>query len=121
MTETTQIQHLQSHPAQMRTRYDQEGMAALTLQVYQRGLDSWQPILAAPAGENGDYRIISGHRRRMAQLFVYALQDWAGEHPDQEVTIEVARTMIAALSEKHGSVEEAAEALKQKNGERQIP
>src|SRR5690606_26667970 len=79
------------------------------------------PIVSAPAGANGDYRIITGHRRRMAQLFAYALQDWAGEHPDQEVTIEVARTMIAALSEKLGSVEEAAEALLQKYGEREIP
>ena len=98
MTATTQIQHLKTHPAQMRTEYDQEGMAALTLQVFQRGLDSWQPIVAAPAGEKGDYRIISGHRRRMARLFAFALEDWASEHPEQDVTVEVARTLIAALS-----------------------
>jgi hypothetical protein len=42
MTATTQVQHLKSHPAQMRTHYDQEGMAALTLQLFQRGLDDWQ-------------------------------------------------------------------------------
>lgn len=99
MTTTTQIQNLKRHAAQMRTQYDQDAMAALTLQLFQRGLDEWQPILAAPAGENGDYRIISGHRRRMAQLFAFALEDWATEHPEQEATIEVARTMIAALSE----------------------
>ena len=121
MTTTTQIKNLKRHVAQMRTQYDQEGMAALTLQVYQRGLDHWQPIVAAPAGENGNNRIISGHRRRMAQLFAFALQDWAEEHPDQEATIEVARTMIATLSEKLGSVEEAAEALLHKYGEREIP
>ena len=121
MTTTTQIQNLKRHAAQMRTQYDQEGMAALTLQVFQRGLDQWQPIVAAPAGENGDYRIISGHRRRMAQLFAFALQDWSDEHPDQEATIEVTRTMIAALCEKLGSLEEAAEALLQKYGEREIP
>ncbi len=120
MTTTTQIKNLKRHVAQMRTQYDQEGMAALTLQIYQRGLDHWQPIVAAPAGENGDYRIISGHRRRMAQLFAFALQDWAEEHPDQEATIEVVRTMIAALNEKLGSMEEAAEALLQKYGEREI-
>jgi hypothetical protein len=82
MTTTTQIKNLKQHVAQMRTQYDQEGIAALTLQIYQRGLNKWQPILAAPTGENGDYRIISGHRRRMAQLFAFALQDWAEEHPD---------------------------------------
>lgn len=120
MTTTTQIKNLKRHVAQMRTQYDQEGMAALTLQIYQRGLDHWQPIVAAPAGENGDYRIISGHRRRMAQLLAFALQDWAEEHPDQDATVEVVRTMIAALSEKLGSVEEAAEALLQKYGEREI-
>jgi hypothetical protein len=121
MTASTPIRNLIYHPAQMRTQYDQAGMAALTLQLFQRGLDDWQPILAAPAGENGDYRIISGHRRRMARLFAFALEDWASEHPDQETTIEVARMMIATLSEKLGSVEAAAEALLQKYGEREIP
>jgi len=123
MTTTTQIKNLKRHSAQMRTQYDQEGMAALTLQVYQRGLDPWQPILAAPAGENGvsEARIISGHRRRMAQLFAFALEDWAGEHPGKEATIEVARSLVATLSEKLGSVEEAAEALLRKYGEREIP
>jgi hypothetical protein len=42
MTISTQIQCLKSHPAQMRTVYDQEGMAALSLQLFQRGLDDWQ-------------------------------------------------------------------------------
>jgi hypothetical protein len=121
MTATTRVQHLKSHPAQMRTVYDQEGMATLTLQLFQRGLDEWQPILAAPAGDNGNYRIISGHRRRMARLFAFALQDWTEEHPEQEVTVEVARTLIATLSEKLGSVEAAAEALLQKYGQREIP
>ena len=120
MTTTTQIKNLKQHAAQMRTQVDPEGMAALTLQVYQRGLDEWQPIVAAPAGENGDYRIISGHRRRMARLFAFALEDWASEHPEQDVTVEVARTLIAALSEKLGSVEAAAEALLQKYGQREI-
>ena len=121
MTATIQIQHLKSHPAQMCTQVDPEGMDALTLHVYQRGLDHWQPILAAPAGENGDYRIISGHRRRMARLFAFALEDWASEHPEQDVTVEVARTLIATLSEKLGSVEAAADALLNKYGEREIP
>ena len=120
MTTTTQIKNLKQHAAQMRTQVDPEGMAALTLQVYQRGLDEWQPIVAAPAGENGEYQIISGHRRRMARLFAFALEDWASEHPEQDVTVEVARTLIAALSEKLGSVEAAAEALLQKYGQREI-
>jgi hypothetical protein len=115
------IRQLKPHPAQMRTVYDAEGMATLTLQLFQRGLDSWQPIMAAAAGKNGDYRIISGHRRRMAQLFAIALQDWVDEQSDREATIEVARTMIATLGEKLGSVEKAAEALLNKYGEREIP
>jgi hypothetical protein len=115
------IRQLKPHPAQMRTVYDAEGMATLTLQLFQRGLDSWQPIVAAAAGKNGDYRIITGHRRRMAQLFAIALQDWVDEQSDREATIEVARTMIATLGEKLGSVEKAAEALLNKYGEREIP
>ena len=72
---TTALKQLKAHPAQMRTTYDLDGLAALTLQVYERGLDSWQPIVASPNGEG--YHIVSGHRRHMAQLFSFSLRDWA--------------------------------------------
>ena len=48
---TTPLKQLKAHPAQMRTTYDLEKLATLTLQVYERGLDSWQPIVASPNGE----------------------------------------------------------------------
>jgi hypothetical protein len=100
---TTAIKHLKPHPAQMRTLYDLDTLASLALQVYERGLDAWQPILAAQ-NETG-FHIVSGHRRHMAQLLAFALQDWAGDHPDTPVTIEVARTMVQTLVESLGSLE----------------
>jgi hypothetical protein len=48
---TTAIKHLKPHPAQMRTTYDLEALATLTLQIYERGLDNWQPVVASPNGE----------------------------------------------------------------------
>lgn len=44
----TALKLLKKHPAQMRTIYDLESLATLTLQVYERGLDAWQPIAASP-------------------------------------------------------------------------
>ncbi|MFQ5418880.1 MAG: ParB N-terminal domain-containing protein, partial [Anaerolineae bacterium] len=63
---TIAINHLKAHPAQMRTIYDLEALATLTLQIYERGLDEWQPLLASPNGEEETYFIVSGHRRQMA-------------------------------------------------------
>jgi len=133
---TTPIQHLKSHPAQMRTTYDLEALAALTLQVHQRGLDRWQPVVATPVvtttavnTANGrsvpdnaaGFHIISGHRRHMAQLLAFALRDWAAEHPDTEITIEVVRTMLAALVESLGSLEALVASLLGKYGTEEIP
>ncbi len=101
---TIAIQQLKAHPAQMRTTYDLETLAALTLQVYERGLDQWQPIAATPrpglnGAEGGDgYHILSGHRRHMAQLLAFALRDWAKEHPVTEISIEVGRSAGAKPS-----------------------
>ena len=39
---TAALKLLKAHPAQMRTVYDLESLATLTLQVYERGLDQWQ-------------------------------------------------------------------------------
>ncbi len=62
------IKNLKQHPAQMRTVYDIESLAMLCLQIYERGLDEWQTLLASPNGEESSYFIVSGHRRRMARL-----------------------------------------------------
>jgi hypothetical protein len=51
----------------MRTKLDIEEMARLALQVHERGLDGHQPIVAADNGD-GTYRVVSGHRRRVAAL-----------------------------------------------------
>lgn len=115
----TAIKHLKPHPAQMRTTYDLEALATLTLQVYERGLDQWQPVAASPNGDG--FHIVSGHRRHMAQLLAFALQDWAQDHPDTAVTIEVARTMVQTLVESLGSLEALIASLITKYGEREIP
>ncbi|MBK7917900.1 MAG: ParB-like nuclease domain-containing protein [Chloroflexi bacterium] len=121
---TTPIQHLKPHPAQMRATYDLEALAALTLQVHERGLDQWQPVVAngqTAVTEAAGYYIISGHRRHMAQLLAFALRDWAAEHPETEISIEVARTMLAALVESLGSLEALVASLLGKYGAEEIP
>ncbi|GIK53483.1 MAG: hypothetical protein BroJett014_24560 [Planctomycetota bacterium] len=115
---TTAFKQLKAHPAQMRTIYDLDGLAALTLQVYERGLDSWQPIVASPNGEG--YHIVSGHRRHMARLFSFALRDWAKEHTDTEISIEVVRTMINTLVESLGTLEQVIASLLTKYGDEAI-
>jgi ParB-like chromosome segregation protein Spo0J len=104
---TASLNQLKPHPAQMRTSYDLEALATLTLQIYERGLNEWQPILAsprpAPNGSDG-YYIISGHRRHMAQLLALALRDWADQRPEEEIDIEAARGLINSLVETCGSL-----------------
>jgi ParB-like chromosome segregation protein Spo0J len=121
MTITTPIKNLKQHPAQMRTVYDIESMATLCLQIYERGLDEWQTLLASPNGEEGTYFIVSGHRRQMARLLAWALADWAADHPEKEISVEVARTMIATLVNSLGSLEKVIAALLDKYGDREIP
>jgi hypothetical protein len=117
---TAPLTALKRHPGQMRTTYDLEKMAALTLQIYERNLDEWQPIVATPNGEG--YHIISGHRRHMACLFAFALDDWREKQKSTEgpATIETVREMLSTLVNKHGDVETAAEALIAHYGEREI-
>lgn len=138
---TTAIKLLKPHPAQMRTVYDLESLATLTLQLYERGLDNWQPVVASPtpgpllhSGQalskadggrvalNGTagYHIISGHRRHMAQLLAFALRYWATDHPDTEITIEVVRRMLTTLVDSLGSLEKVIESLLIKYGDEEI-
>ncbi|MCB8980593.1 MAG: ParB N-terminal domain-containing protein [Ardenticatenaceae bacterium] len=112
------LKQLKVHPAQMRTTYDLEKLATLTLQVYERGLDQWQPIAATPNGEG--YHIVSGHRRHMAQLFAFALREWAQAHLDTEITVEVVRTMIHTLVDSLGSLEQVVASLLTKHGDEEI-
>ncbi len=121
MTLQTPIKNLKQHPAQMRTVYDIESMATLCLQIYERGLNEWQPLLAAPNGEEGTYFIVSGHRRQMARLLAWALADWSADHPDKEISVEVAHTMIVALVESLGSLPKVVSALLEKYGDQEIP
>ncbi|HRQ42150.1 MAG TPA: ParB N-terminal domain-containing protein [Chloroflexota bacterium] len=115
---TAAIKLLKPHPAQMRTVYDLEALATLTLQLFERGLDDWQPIVAAPHGEA--YYLVSGHRRHMAQLLAFALRGWAKEHSDTEITIEVVRTMLNTLVESLGSLEKVIASLFTKYGDEEI-
>ncbi|HID50634.1 MAG TPA: hypothetical protein EYP41_01180 [Anaerolineae bacterium] len=130
---TAAIKTLKPHPAQMRTIYDLEALATLTLQIYERGLDNWQPVVASPnpglSNAEGSqatpdgvaaYHIISGHRRHMAQLLAFALHDWAKERPDTEITIEVVRTMISTLVESLGALEKVITPLLAKYGNQEV-
>ena len=122
---TAALKLLKAHPAQMRTIYDLESLATLTLQVYERGLDQWQPIAATPNGDG--FYIVSGHRRHMARLLAFALRDWANEHSDTDqrealaITIEVVRTMLTTLVESLGSLEKLVASLLTKYGDEEIP
>jgi hypothetical protein len=123
---TTNLNQLKPHPAQMRTIYDLEALAGLTLQIYERGLNEWQPIVAsAKPGANGaegsdGYHIISGHRRHMAQLLALALRDWAAQRPDEEVDIEVVRTLLNSLVDTCGSLPETITFLLDQYGKEEV-
>lgn len=117
--QTLAIRNFKTHPAQMRTQYDTSKLAELTLQIYERGLNQWQPIVASPNGE-GVY-IVSGHRRHMAKLLSLALASWAKDHADTEITVEVVETMITTLIEKLGSLDKLMASLKEKYGDEEIP
>lgn len=122
---TAAIKLLKAHPAQMRTTYDLESLATLTLQLFERGLDDWQPVVASLNGPTipdgvAAYHIISGHRRHMAQLLVFALRHWAKERPDTEITIEVVRTMLNTLVDSLGSLEKVIASLLTKYGDEEI-
>lgn len=125
------IRQLKAHQAQMRTTYDLEPLATLTLQVFERGLDNWQPIVASPNGQTTPdnvvtFHIISGHRRHTAQLLAFALRDWAKERPEtvrceaSAITIEVVRTMLGTLVESLGSLEKVIASLLAKYGDEEI-
>ncbi|MCB0078039.1 MAG: hypothetical protein KDD73_11550 [Anaerolineales bacterium] len=112
------------HPAQMRTLYDLEEMATLTLQVYGRDLDQWQPIVATPRPDGEGYYILSGHRRRMARLFADALLLWRSETAVDEaesVTLEEVCEFLTVVVQTYEFLDVGAEALAAENPERSLP
>ena len=112
------LKQFKAHRAQMRTQYDLDELATLTLQVYERGLDAWSPIVAAAHGD--EHHIISGHRRYKAVLLALTLKGWAKDNPDREITIEVVRAMLQTLVESLGSLDKLMGSLVAKYGEELI-
>ena len=113
---------LRTHPAQMRTVYDPVAMASLTLQVlHAGGITGWQPIVATP-NPDGDYFIVSGHRRRMALLFSWAFAEAdTGASEGETVTSEAVQTFLETLLTHHATIEGAATALLPRYAERLVP
>jgi hypothetical protein len=109
------LKQFKPHRAQMRSQYDLDELATLTLQVYERGLDAWSPIVAAAHGD--EHHIISGHRRHKATLLALALKGWATGKPKDEITIEVVRAMIQSLVESLGSLDKLIASLVTKYGD----
>ena len=105
------LKQFKAHRAQMRTQYDLDELAALTLQVYERGLDAWSPIVAAAHGD--EYHIISGHRRHKAALLALALKGWVNDNPNSEpeISIEVVRNIFQTLVESLGSLDKLMASL----------
>jgi hypothetical protein len=104
----------------MRTQYDLDSLAGLTLQLYQRGLDAWQPILVSQNGEG--YQIVSGHRRQIALLLSLALRQLADAQEEKmEMTVEIVRSWLKTLVEELGSLEQLVAALRDKHGDHEIP
>lgn len=109
---TASLRDLKHHPAQMRTVYDLDDMAHLTLQVHERDIDEWQPITAVANGSG--YYIISGHRRRMARLFAYGLAD------HDELTFEQVQSYLTNLTQTHSTLEVASNHLLEQFGDEEI-
>ena len=112
------------HPAQMRTQYDSDTLAALTLQIYERGLHEWQPLVASKRPDSDAaaprYHLVSGHRRHMARLFAFALRDWALDRPDEEVSLETAVSLVKSFIEASTRLPEAITALLEKYGTEEV-
>ena len=119
-TRLVPISELHTHPAQMRTVYDPAAMATLTVQVLQAGgIAEWDPIVATPHPNTDGYSIISGHRRRMALLFSWALVE-AYPAMQQTLTVEQVDAFLNTLLAKHATIEAAADALLATYSERTV-
>jgi hypothetical protein len=57
---------------------------------------------------------------RVSTSLAFALRDWAKEHPDTEITIEVVRTMLSTLVDSLGSLEKVIASLLTKYGDEEI-
>ena len=117
---------LHAHPAQMRTVYSLEAMAELTLQVLvNQGIDTWNPIVVTPTPDGNGYYVVSGHRRRMATLFSWAVELYLSQQPEPEVrratyTLEEIQAFLQTLLTKYEDIESAADAVAPKFAERTL-
>lgn len=105
-------------PGQMRTRYDLEKLAELTLMMYARGWDQDRPPLVRQ--ENGKTEIIRGHRRRMAFLMSQVLLEKHPKNGEVTLTVEDALTAWQGMVEAASSVEEVVARLLKKYGDVEI-
>ncbi len=123
---TVMLRQLHKHIAHDRTQYDFNKIAGLTLQIYQRDLDDWMPIVAAPDNDNPDsYAIISGHRRYFARIFVHAVHEWAALPENQTavaegIHVDFTRSLIEEMVAQFDGVEQAAAQLLQLYGDNKV-
>ena len=102
-TTSVKLRSLREHPAQMRTEMDPEEMARLVLQVYERGLDGHQPIVAAEDGD-GAYRVVSGHRRWLAALLAEEVKARL-DGRENGVDLDFARQVVSEFAARPTEVE----------------
>jgi hypothetical protein len=122
---TATLKQLTAHPAQMRTTYDLDALATLTLQVYERGLDSWQPIVATPINSAAAKAATTFISSAATAAIWRSYWPWPcgigpGTYRDGNQSIEVVRTMLNTLVESLGSLEKVIASLLKKYGEEGI-
>ena len=126
---TVRLNQLSKHPGHDRTTYDLDKIAQLTLALLTNPYLEYLPIVAAPNGADGQYHLISGHRRVMATLFACAAREMpaADNQSLADLTPEAVRGHIQLFLERFGALqpdlaplESAAATLLQLYGEQEI-
>ncbi len=83
-TQIVQLKNLTRHKAHDRTKYDLPALVGLTLQIVERQLDKWQPIVVTESDALDQHAIISGRRRFLATVLSYGVQEWAKAEESEE-------------------------------------
>lgn len=109
--------------AQMRTRYDTEKLAELTLSMYARGWDKDRLPLVRPI--DGHYEIVRGHRRQMSYLMAQFLrEEYPDDTPDEESGISLSALVIQdtwnLMIEEAGGIEQTVSHLLEMYGDMEI-
>ena len=83
-----QLNQLVMHHGHDRTQFDLRKLAGLTLQIVQRDIDTYAPIVAARIQTDADnqYKIVSGHRRFVARILAYGVLEWSAL-PDNQAKL----------------------------------